>query len=150
MSDGESSSDYDVEQYIQPTVKRSTYNNTDDTYLEEEGDYSVEKKEEESDEEVEDESTELKEQCVVSKEKIEPIKKNSKKHVEVKDEEEEEPVRTNNRFILHISNFSEETTRDMLTYFFSEAGRLKGIRMPRNRKYAFVEMMDFDSYKVSY
>ncbi|XP_070493013.1 nucleolin-like [Chironomus tepperi] len=171
MSD--SDSDYNVEAYIKPEVKRSTYEN-DDNYLEEEekSDNSEKSDSAESEEEVIDDIKEqIKEdsQCVLAKElpndkkrkdnpvdgpaavnnkkqKVteQPFDKRKKQKVV-----EEEPVRTNNRFILYVSNLSSETTKTMLEAFFADCGALKSVRIPKKRlsHFAFVEMQDFEGFK---
>lgn len=168
MSD--SDSDYNVEEYIKPVVKRSTYEN-DDNYLSEDDKSNNSEKSEnaESEEEIIDDIKEqIKDdsQCVLTKElpndkrKIEvPVENNKKqkltdqpfdKKKNQKNVVEEEPVRTNNRFILYVSNLSSETTKSMLEAFFADCGILKSVRIPKKRlsHFAFVEMKDFDGYKV--
>lgn len=132
-----SDSDYDVEEYIKPTVKRSTYDKEDDNYL---SDHS--KTEEEEDE---SENSEIFDEN-------EKIKSHEVKKVNEKDEEVEEEKRTSCRLILHVSNLAETTTKQMLELFFSDSGEIKSVRIPRKRglsNFAFVEMKDMDSYKVS-
>ena len=85
----------------------------------------------------------------------EPVENKKQKLTEQKSfdkrkKEVEEPVRTNNRFILYVSNLSSETTRTMLEAFFADCGALKSVRIPKKRlsHFAFVEMKDFEGYKV--
>ncbi|CAG9802152.1 unnamed protein product [Chironomus riparius] len=170
MSD--SDSDYNVESYIKPTAKRSTYEN-DDNYLSEEKESNNSEKSdnEESEEEVIDDIKEqIKQdsQCVLPKELPNekkrkeiptelPTENNKKQKVPEQPFDkrkqlkvvEEEPVRTNNRFILYVSNLSSETTKTMLEAFFADCGPLKSVRIPKKRlsRFAFVEMIEFEGYK---
>jgi RNA recognition motif-containing protein len=157
MSD--SDSDYNVEQYIKPIAKRSTYDN-DDNYLSEEensGKSDNSDKSGESEEEVIDDIKEqIKDdsQCVLAKELPNEKKRKEKSNQEPVERKKqkvvEEPVRTNNRFILYVSNLSTDTTKSMLEAFFADCGQLKSVRIPKKRlsRFAFVEMRDFDGYKV--
>jgi hypothetical protein len=148
-------SDYDVEQYVKPTVKRSTYNNGDDKYLSEEGDSSLSNNEEDHEEEQEksDGSENEEKDNKIEEKSIEkkiPERTESKPKAVKKDKiVAEEPVRTNNRFILHVSNLPIDTSKNMLETFFFAAGQIKGIRQPKNRKFAFVEMTDITGFNVS-
>lgn len=127
-------SDYNVEQYFKPTVKRSTYSNND-SYLSEGTDSEPDQNE--SEEEVLDIKEQIKgeSQCVV---------KESTNH-------DSEQPRSTNRLIIYVSNLSQDTTRSMLEAFFSDAGPIKSVRIPKKRlsNFAFVEMKDMDGFKVS-
>lgn len=54
------------------------------------------------------------------------------------------------KFVLYITNLSYSTTRDTLTEFFSVAGTVKSVRIPKVRRnaFAFVEMSDITGFKV--
>lgn len=135
MSD--SDSDYVVEEYIKPEVVRNTYKNEDPL-----SEVEQESESEESEEEnVDDSAAVKKSQCVL----------NGNKQGEDHDEEEQEPPRTNNRYILYVTNLSGETTKSMLEAYFGDAGEIKAIRIPKVRlgNFAFVEMKDFEGFKVS-
>lgn len=56
-----------------------------------------------------------------------------------------------NRFVLYVTNLNYSTTKEQLMDFFSTTGTVKSVRIPKNRKtaFAFVEMADVDSFKVS-
>lgn len=129
-------SDYDVEEYIKPTVKRTTYGKDDDNYLEEQstsGSDNESDKSEKSGEEIE-----------INEEKISITK--------TKEVQTQLEARTNNRFILHVSNLTESTTKSMIEIFFGDAGALKAVRIPKKRgksNFVFVEMKDIEGYKVS-
>lgn len=60
-------------------------------------------------------------------------------------------VTKQNRFVLYITNLNYETTRDKLSDFFSTAGTVKSVRIPKTRKtaFAFVEMTDVNGFKVA-
>lgn len=55
-----------------------------------------------------------------------------------------------NRYVLYVTNLNYETTRDKLLEFFSTAGTVKSVRIPKTRKtaFAFVEMTDINGFKV--
>jgi RNA recognition motif-containing protein len=127
------SSDYDVEHYIKPIVRKTT--NENDNYLSESSESSKNSNSEKSsDEEIlEDQKTA---QCTF------------KNKVFENDQKTKEPVRTCARLILHVSNLPDSIEKDLLINTFSPAGNIKSVRMPRNRKFAFVEMQDMQSYKV--
>jgi nucleolar protein 6 len=150
MSD--SDSDYDVELYVKPDTIRRTYNNEDaisdnEAESEHESDNSEAKEGEESDAEIKTPScklsngtngfteTDISEPSPV-KQPTQPI---------------DEPVKTNSRYILYVTNLTVEITRTMLEDFFGDAGEVKSIRIPKVRMgcYAFVEMKDIEGYKVS-
>lgn len=54
------------------------------------------------------------------------------------------------RFVLYVTNLSYSTTRDSLIEFFSAAGEVKSIRIPKVRRsaFAFVEMNDIKGFTV--
>lgn len=57
-----------------------------------------------------------------------------------------------NRYVLYVTNLSKETTKSHLEDFFTEAGSIKSIRIPKNRtsSYAFVEMEDLKSFQLAF
>ena len=139
-----SDSDYDVEEYIQPTVKRSTYD-------EEEEEKHISEQENSDDDNKSETSSEKSEVFDCSKKEViavpEKPKVIAKPPLKV---EEFEPVRTSCRLILHVSNLTVEVTKSMLEAFFMGCGDIKSIRLPKRRakNLAFVEMKDMDGYKV--
>lgn len=128
MSDSDDSV-YIVDDFVIPDTVRNTYKN-EDTISDNE-----KSEENESDD---DEGEILKEQCKVNGK--------SSDHSDV----EPETPRTNSRFILYVTNLSSETTKSMLEDFFGDAGEIRAIRIPKVRLgcFAFVEMKDFDGFKV--
>lgn len=54
------------------------------------------------------------------------------------------------RFVLYVTNINYSTTREGLTEFFSVAGAVKSVRVPKVRRsaFAFVEMSDISGFKV--
>ena len=167
MSD--SDSDYNVESYIKPTATRSTYENDDNYLSEEENSDKSENSDESAESVIDDIKEQIKDdsQCVLTKElpnekkrkeksNEDPVENKKQKVAEEsfdrrkKQKVVEEPVRTNNRFILYVSNLSTDTTKTMLEAFFADCGPLKSVRIPKKRlsRFAFVEMRDFDGYKV--
>lgn len=54
------------------------------------------------------------------------------------------------RFVLYVTNINYSTTREALTEFFSVAGDVKSVRVPKVRRsaFAFVEMSDINGFKV--
>ncbi|KAG5681522.1 hypothetical protein PVAND_010948 [Polypedilum vanderplanki] len=133
-------SDYNVEEYITPTITRHTYNKTDDSYLSDEGDFkeSSESENEDSDEV----NLEIETQC-----KLPKVDRNlEKKEGKV---ENNEPIKTNNRFILYVSNLPPETSKQMLETLFMDCGKIKSVRIPKKRlgNFAFVEMFDIEGLK---
>lgn len=145
MSDSDSS-DYNVEDYVKPETVRHTYNNEDVISDEEEGSDSEAsaKSGSESDSEVKDP------QCKLNGNEV-TNGKDEEKPAKPKKVSAPEPAKSNSRFILYVTNLSGETTRTMLEDFFGDAGEIKSIRIPKVRlgNFAFVEMKDFDGYKVS-
>lgn len=130
MSD---SDEYIVEHYFKPTIKHTTYDRNDDTYLEPE------------------QSSEMEDECSESGEEIVDIKEHmddSQCVVQEKTKQVEEPV-VRSRFILYISNLSKDTTRASLENIFSGAGLIKSVRIPKKRlsNFAFVEMKDIEGYR---
>lgn len=141
-----SDSDYDVEEYIQPTIKRITYDK------EEEEKHISEQEESENDDKSETSSEKSEEVFDCRKEvntKLDKLKAVEKTIVE-----EIESIRTSNscRLILHVSNLSLEVNKSMLETFFMDAGEIKSVRIPKRRvtNLAFVEMKDMDGYNVKF
>lgn len=158
MSDSDSS-DYVVEDYVIPDAVRNTYNNED--LLSDSGGGS------DSDDsgkggESEIEDSPIKNQQCKLKNGTENLKSatgsaelNGTGSISRPDEDPEddsgpEPPRANSRYILYVTNLSGETTKSMLEDFFGDAGSIRAIRIPKVRLgcYAFVEMKDFDGFKV--
>lgn len=56
-----------------------------------------------------------------------------------------------NRYVLYVTNLNYETSKTKLEEFFSNAGEVKSVRIPKTRKsaFAFVEMDDIDGFKVT-
>lgn len=143
MSDSEDS-DYIVSEHVEPDTVRTTYDNEDPISEKEEDDSSSDSEEEnESDQEIPNEQCKLNGNGVKTEAapKEQPVRK---KPVA-------EPVKSNSRFILYVTNLSGETTKSMLEDFFRDAGEIRAIRIPRVRLgcYAFVEMKELEGYKVS-
>lgn len=77
----------------------------------------------------------------------------SEKKVELSDEQMKALIRGSSkqdRHVLYVTNLNYSTTRESLTDFFSVAGTVKSIRIPKVRRsaFAFVEMADPASFKV--
>lgn len=156
--------EYNVEEYFNPTVKRNTYDKSDDHYISEQDEVSEAESKSEvgsDEEEVVDDSeykkgNEPEESVpeVVKNERKEPKKKPQvKPQSKISTEQQEEPPRTTCRLILHVSNLSEETTKSMIEDFFGDAGSIKSVRIPKRRgtnNFAFVEMRDMEGYKVNF
>lgn len=55
------------------------------------------------------------------------------------------------KFVLYVTNLNYSTTRDALTEFFSVAGTVKSVRIPKVRRnaFAFIEMNDISGFKVN-
>lgn len=133
MSDSDSS-DYCVDDYVIPDTIRHTYGKEDLISEPEDGSDS-------SGNEDEPGSEVKNTQCVLN---------GNGNASDEQEDEEEEPARPNNRFILYVTNLSGETTRSMLQDFFGDCGAIKSIRIPKVRLgcFAFVEMQDFEGFKV--
>lgn len=56
-----------------------------------------------------------------------------------------------NRFVLYVTNLNFGTDKDRLAQYFSQAGVVKTVRIPKKRKggFAFVEMADVTAFKVN-
>lgn len=54
------------------------------------------------------------------------------------------------RFVLYVTNLSYATSKQTLVDFFSVAGIVKSVRVPKTRKnaFAFIEMLDLEGFKV--
>lgn len=142
--------DYVVEEYIKPTVKRNTYDKSDDHYISEQdvSDSGSEKSEKSDNEEEVDDTKYSK-----SDKQAVPEVPKEKKEVNNKVKSNPQVPGSTARLILHVSNLSEETTKSMLEAFFGDAGQLKSVRIPKKRgtnNFAFVEMKDPESFKVSH
>ena len=134
--------DYQVEEYFKPEVKKSTYDKNDDHYISEQ-----DEKSEKSESESEVDDSEYK---IDSKPENSTIEKKPRKQ-----KPGNEIPRSSGRLILHVSNLSDETTKQMLEIFFNDSGQnnIKSIRIPKRKRLvriAFVEMLDLESYKVSF
>lgn len=57
-----------------------------------------------------------------------------------------------NRFVLYVTNLTRETTKNHLEEFFSTAGTIKSVRIPKTRasNFAFVEMKDQQSFQNAF
>lgn len=146
MSDSEGDSDYDVEEYIKPTIKRTTYDEEEEEkHISEQENSDDDNKSEASSEKSEEVFDCSKKEVITVPEKVKVIAK-----LPPKVEEIEEPVRTSCRLILHVSNLTVEVTKSMLEAFFMGSGEIKSIRLPKRRakNLAFVEMRDMEGYKV--
>lgn len=55
-----------------------------------------------------------------------------------------------NRYVLYVTNLNFSTSNERLSEYFSSAGSVKAVRIPKKRKggFAFVEMADVDGFKV--
>lgn len=135
MSD--SDSDYNVEEYIKPETVRRTYNNEDGLSEKDESDEESGIDQDSGEEDVQDIPNG---QCIVAN----GIRQQQRA-------EPNEPQKSNSRFILYVTNLAATTNRTMLEDFFGDAGAIKSIRIPKVRlgNFAFVEMFDFEGYKVS-
>lgn len=149
--------EYIVDEYIKPTVKRNTYDKSDDHYISEQDEGSESENKSESDDEVDD--SEYKKSNGNPEEseaapKVSKERKEFKKKIISNESTKQlvEPVRSSCRLIIHVSNLSEETTKSMLEDFFSDAGLIKSVRIPKKRgtnNFAFVEMKDMEGFKVN-
>lgn len=139
MTDSDDS-DYNVEEYVIPDTVRRTYNN-EDLLSEDEEESNSSGSEEEGNNEPEQDIQNS--HCKITN-------GNGAKSSSDQDEPADEPVRTNSRYILYVTNLTSETTRTMLEDFFADAGQVKSIRIPKVRlgSFAFVEMKDVDGFKV--
>lgn len=54
------------------------------------------------------------------------------------------------RFVLYVTNLNYDTSKSKLEEFFSTAGAVRSVRVPKTRKnaFAFVEMGDLEGFKV--
>lgn len=139
MTDSEDS-DYNVEEYVIPDTIRRTYNN-EDLLSDEEQETGSSESEQEGNEEPEQDVTNS--YCKLANGNGEISSSNQEEVVD-------EPVRPNSRYILYVTNLTSETTKSMLEDFFSDAGEVKAIRIPKVRlgSFAFVEMKEFEGFKV--
>lgn len=55
-----------------------------------------------------------------------------------------------NRFVLYVTNLNFTTSKERLAEYFSSAGTVKSVRIPKKRKggFAFVEMADVNAFQV--
>lgn len=141
MTDSDDS-DYKVEDYVLPDTVRHTYNNEDLVSNDEQGSNSSES---ETEGNVEPKQEIENSHCKLSN-------GNGKKVESEHEESEEEQPRANKRYILYVTNLATETTKSILEDFFGDAGSVRSIRIPKVRLgcYAFVEMADFQGFKVRF
>lgn len=57
-----------------------------------------------------------------------------------------------NRLVLYVTNLNFATSKERLAEYFSSAGPVKAVRIPKKRKggFAFIEMADLTGFKVRY
>lgn len=57
-----------------------------------------------------------------------------------------------NRFVLYVTNLNFETVKENLEDYFSQAGEVKSVRIPKKRRggFAFVEMANIDGYQRAF
>lgn len=55
-----------------------------------------------------------------------------------------------NRLVLYVTNLNFATSKERLAEYFSSAGAVKAVRIPKKRKggFAFIEMVDLTGFKV--
>lgn len=55
-----------------------------------------------------------------------------------------------NRLVLYVTNLNFATSKERLAEYFSSAGPVKAVRIPKKRKggFAFIEMADLTGFKV--
>lgn len=143
MSDSDSS-DYNVEEYVIPDTVRRTYNNED---------LISDQEKDDSDDGSGDENEAVKEEEELADIPDSQCKLTNGNHtngVATERKKQEDIVRTNNRFILYVTNLTSTTTKTMIEDFFGDAGAIRSIRIPKVRlgSFAFVEMKDFEGFKV--
>lgn len=98
----------------------------------------------------------VKNKKIKSAEKAQPMKpKKPEKKLDLSDDQLKSLMRgasKKDKFVLYVTNLSYSTTRDTLTEFFSVAGTVKSVRIPKVRRnaFAFIEMNDITGFKVKY
>lgn len=143
--------DYVVEEYFKPAVKRNTYDKSDDHYISEqdESESGSEKSENDNDNDKEEEEID---DTKYNKSEV-PETPSEAKEVKNKFKPNHQVPGSSARLILHVSNLSEETSKQMLEAFFGDAGSLKSVRIPKKRgtnNFAFVEMKDPEGFNVGH
>lgn len=98
---------------------------------------------------------EVKTKKVKPTEKNKPTVKKPEKKADLTDDQIKALIRGSSkqdRFVLYVTNINYSTTRETLTDFFSVAGPVKSVRVPKVRRsaFAFVEMSDIGGFKVRY
>lgn len=55
-----------------------------------------------------------------------------------------------NRFVLYVTNLNFTTSKERLAEYFSQAGGVKAVRIPKKRRggFAFIEMVDVHAFQV--
>lgn len=55
-----------------------------------------------------------------------------------------------NRFVLYVTNLNFTTSKERLAEYFSQAGGVKAVRIPKKRRggFAFIEMVDVNAFQV--
>lgn len=55
-----------------------------------------------------------------------------------------------NRFVLYVTNLNFTTSKERLAEYFSQAGGVKAVRIPKKRRggFAFIEMVDINAFQV--
>lgn len=160
MSD--SDSDYLVEEYLTPTnIVAPLLNNEDGDILGNFDDEKLKDRDRGSDEENSESDAEN-----IVYDKIRLFESNQDRIVKEKETNTKDPKQISddqlkkllhgsskiNRFVLYVTNLTRETTKEHLQDFFSTAGAIKSVRIPKTRasNFAFVEMKDHQSFQNAF
>ena len=132
-----SDSEYEVEHYVKPAKlqKLEESDGTDEESEHEEAEPRDDKKVDASGHE--SDSSDIGRLPGLTKDQLESIR---------------ETVRYKKRFVLNIANLNRGTSKEELTEHFSQAGKVKAVRIPkfRNSAFAFVEMLDADGFQRAF
>jgi nucleolar protein 6 len=130
-----SDSEYEVEQYVRP-AKAQKLEETAESESEEDVDQPTNEANAEDSGDDSD-SSDLDHLPGLTKDQLESIR---------------ETLRYKKRFVLNIANLNRGTSKDEIAEHFSQAGRVKAIRIPkfRNSGFAFVEMLDPEGFQRAF
>ncbi|XP_037951714.1 polyadenylate-binding protein 2-like [Teleopsis dalmanni] len=162
-----SDSDYDVEQYVKPTRVRRTVNDDTADLL---GNFDDEKRKQICDGTYEEKHSEG-EPSMSEDEDNETIDENAVNNKSTSDNEVDSATDPSskqngglskeqlqsllrgaskvNRHVLYVTNLNFDTTKEDLEAYFSTAGTVKSVRIPKKRRggFAFVEMLDIEGFQ---
>lgn len=142
--EGDSDSDYYVEDFVKPVIVRPSINDDSADLL---GNFDDIKRQEVLSGDIgEDVTNEELDTCSEDSEIVEPTTKLS-------DDQLSSLLKgtgKSNRYVLYVTNLVEETTKEDLKKLFLNAGEVKAVRKPEGKRFAFIEMVTIAGFKSAF